>query len=87
MINLNKKRNILLSYTKGKSISKIVGEVGCSGNAIVKYITEYNNIIRKLIAVTKAGDNIVAKALIEELSTGPSYDISNRTKRKLTYEM
>lgn len=87
MIKLNKKRKILLRYTKGKSISEIVNEIGGSRNTIVKYINEYDNTIRKLIAKTEAGDDIEAEALIEELSKAPSYNTSNRTKRKLTYEM
>ena len=47
MINLNKKRKILLNYTKGKSVSEIIKEVGGSRNTIVKYINEYDNTIKK----------------------------------------
>ncbi len=87
MINLNKKRIILLNYIKGKSVSEIVKEVGGSRNTIVKYINEYDDTIRKLISATEFDKNIEVEALIEELSKAPSYDVSNRTKRKLTDEI
>lgn len=87
LINLNKKRKILLSYTNGKSISEIVSEVGHSRNTIIKYINEYENSVRKLIVANESNDDVSAEALIEELSTAPSYDVSNRTKRKLTDEI
>lgn len=84
---MNKKRKILLNYTNGKTISEIVKAVGSSRNTIVKYINEYDNAIRKLIVATKDNENIEVEVLIEELSKAPSYDSSNRTKRKLTDEM
>lgn len=84
---MNKKRKILLSYTKGKSISEIVNEVGHSRNTIVKYINEYDTALRKLIVATETGKDIEIEALIEELSKSPTYDTSNRTKRKLTNEI
>ncbi len=86
MINLNLKRQILLKYQSGDSISEISRTVGVSRATVRKYTNEYEETITKLkISVNDKNDSV--NALIEELSSKPKYNSSNRVKRKLTDEI
>ena len=86
MIKLNLKRQILLKYQNGDSKSEIARESGACRTTVRKYINEYEETISKIKASVD-GDNDTVDALVEELSTKPKYDSSNRSKRKLTDDM
>ena len=83
MITMNKKRKILLHYQNGNNISQIAREEGVARKTVRKYVKEYEENMKKLVSSdeTKDGD---LEALIETLSSPPTYDTSKRTRFKLT---
>jgi len=86
MVILDLKRKILLQYQNGDSISEISRDTGISRTTVRKYTNAYEEKIVKLRSSTENKEDTV-DALVEELSTKPSYDSSSRSKRKLTDEI
>lgn len=74
-----KQEIILKSHREGKSKREISRELGISRNTVTKYIKEFES---------RLSQSASPEATVgEQLSTAPTYDTSNRTKRKLTSEV
>ncbi len=86
MINLNKKRKILLLYRQGYNKSEISREVSVARKTVRKYINEYEEKLEQLGAMDHNNEEQL-NALIESLSEPPKYDTSNRSCLKLTEEV
>lgn len=81
MINLaNKQKIIIAAVLEGKTRSQISREVKISRTTVAKYIRDYEQAKSKLAG----SDDIKIK---EEIVSPPGYDISNRSKVKLTDEI
>ena len=90
LIKLDKKAEILLKhFRESKSQRDISKEVGVSRTTVAKYINEFESKYKVLEGLEKDGDANRSKilSLIEELSSEPKYDSSNRLKVKLTDEI
>jgi transposase len=86
MVKLNKKRRILLMYQNGDSKAEIAREVNSSRKTVRKYINEYEDKVQKLVGDKNLNQDDL-EILIEELSSEPKYDSSNRKRIKLTDEV
>src|SRR6056297_1697773 len=85
MVKLNEKAKILIKYfVEGKSKRQIARETARSRNTVKKYIKEHED---KLSRLNKTLDKDEIIPLIESLVDKPKYDVSNRSKRKLTKEI
>lgn len=90
MIRLDQKAEILLRYFReNKSQRQISRELNISRTTVQKYIKEFEKQNTKLQELSKDEKNNKALilSLIEEISSKPKYDTSNRTKVKLTDEL
>jgi len=76
----DKQEIILRYYRDGESIRRISRELGISRHTVGKYVEEYSS--RKQAIHSDSGES--AAELIESIVETPSYDSSNRKKRKLT---
>lgn len=80
MISLKDKQNIIIGhFLEGKSQWEIHRQEGFDRKTIRKYIKQYEESKQKLLDSSE--DNLI---LTEELVEPPKYDVSNRTKTKLT---
>ena len=86
MITLNQKRKILLMYQNGSNKTEIAREVNASRKTVRKYVTEYEEKIQELVNKSKLNQDEI-EVLIEELSSEPKYDSTNRKCIKLTDEV
>jgi transposase len=86
MITLNQKRKILLMYQNGSNKTEIAREVNASRKTVRKYVTEYEEKIQELVNKSKLNQDEI-EVLIEELSSKPKYDSTNRKCIKLTDEV
>src|SRR6056297_1787201 len=85
MVKLNEKAKILIKYfVEGKSKRQIARETARSRNTVKKYIKEHED---KLSRLNKTLDKDEIIPLIESLVEKQKYDVSKRTKRKLTKEI
>ena len=83
MISLKDKQKIIVShFLEGKSQWEIYRQEGFDRKTIRKYIEQYEASKQKLLS--SDDDKLI---LIEELVEAPKYDISNRSKIKLTDEI
>lgn len=78
------KQEIILRYFRdGKSLRNISDETGLSRPTVTKYVSDY---LSKQAALQVSADESRCE-LIESIVEAPSYDSSNRKKRKLTAEI
>ncbi len=83
MINMQEKQEIILRhYRDGQNKSEISRELGISRRIVRKYIRKYEE---RKNALTSQG--ILDSEIIEDIVSTPRYDISNRSKRKVTKEL
>ncbi len=90
MIRLDQKVEILLGYFReNKSQRQISRELGISRTTVQKYIKEYQSSKEVLDILEKDNERNRAEIyhLIEEMTSEPRYDSSNRIKTKLTSEV
>ena len=90
MIRLDQKAEILLKYFReNKSQRAISKELGISKTTVQKYIKEFQTKNERLQELTKDEERNRAEILllIEEMTSKPKYDTSNRKKVKLTDEV
>jgi transposase len=78
-----KQEIILRHFRDGASMRRISREMGISRDTVTKYIAEYSS--QKEALSSLSGEFPVE--LIESIVEAPSYDSSNRKKRKLTPEI
>jgi len=86
MITLNQKRKILLMYQNGCNKTEIAREVNSSRKTVRKYVNEYEEKVQELVNNNKLNQDEL-EVLIEELSSEPKYDSTNRKCIKLTDEV
>ena len=80
---MNLKQQIILKYLNGESQRKIQKDLHTSRNTIRKYVNEYNFKKEKLIN----NNTLVNKnEIIDDIITKPTYDSSNRSRRKISNE-
>ncbi|MTI65884.1 MAG: IS21 family transposase [Firmicutes bacterium] len=84
MINLDKKRKILLMHYNEYNISQISREVGSARKTVRRYIAEYEAKLEELSKAEKSNNKEGINALVEQLSSKPKYNTSNRQKTALT---
>lgn len=89
MIKLDRKAEILMQYFReNKSQRSISKETGISRTTVAKYINEFESKYQRLenleLEKESETDRREILSLIEELSSKPKYDSSNRIKVKLT---
>lgn len=86
MITMNTMQQILMMYIhEGRSRREIARLTGVHRETVGKYIGQYEERRRQLLAV---GNNSVdIQALIDALTTAPKYTVGIRPKRKLTDEI
>ena len=88
MIRLEKKAEILIKYFReGKSQREISKELQISRTTVQKYIKEYETKYETLKTLDEGKDEKEILLLIEEMSSEPKYDVSKRSKVKLTDEV
>ena len=89
-MRLDQKVEILLGYFReNKSQRQISRELGISRTTVQKYIKEYQSRKEILDILEKDKERSRAEIylLIEEMTSEPKYDSSNRSKTKLTDEV
>ena len=85
MISLLQKQELILNYYReGRSQREISRQTGISRKTIGKYINQYEEKRKELLASEDGADN---SALIEAIVEVPKYTVGERPKRKLTKEM
>ncbi len=83
MISMSKKQKIILhNYQDGYSERRIARELGINRETVRRYLAEYAKAREKLSDSTETDE-----VLIEEIVKLPSYDSSNRGKKKFTQEI
>lgn len=90
MIKLDQKAEILIKYFReNKSQRAISKELGISRTTVKKYINDFESKYEALEELEKDKDSNRNKILmlIEEMASKPKYDVSNRTKVKLTEDI
>lgn len=90
MISLDQKAEILLGYFREhKSQREISRDFKISRDTVSKYIKEFESKNEELmnLASEEDADRNKILLLIEEMSSKPKYDTSNRVKTKLTEEV
>ena len=83
MITLDIKQQIIIRYLNGDGQRKIAKELHVSRNTIRKYVNEYNSRKQELL-----DNNILINKneIIDDIVAEPTYDSSNRTRRKISDE-
>ena len=83
MITLDIKQQIIIRYLNGDGQRKISKELHVSRNTIRKYVNEYNSRKQELL-----DNNILINKneIIDDIVAEPTYDSSNRTRRKISDE-
>ncbi|NCD07500.1 MAG: IS21 family transposase [Spirochaetia bacterium] len=88
MIDLDQKAEILMKYFReNKSQRKISNELGISRTTVQKYIKDFETKQEKLNILSKTNEDLnklKIQNLINDLSSKPKYNTSNRKKTKLT---
>lgn len=83
MINLDQKIEILRMYfTEGKAKKQIAKELQVSKNTVKKYINEFEESQKELIA-----SGVSKYELIEKMIGEPKYNASNRSSKVMTEEV
>jgi|SRR5690625_175873 len=86
MIDMYTKQQLILSYHRdGKSIRSISRELGIHRSTVTSYVREFEASLQALDVSEK--DESSMEVLIEALCKAPTYDSSNRKKRKLSDEI
>ena len=77
------KQKIIIKFLNGDGQRKIAKELHVSRNTIRKYVNEYNAKKQDLL-----NNNILINKneIIDDIVSEPTYDSSNRTRRKITDE-
>jgi len=85
---LDQKAEILMKYFReNKSQRKISNELGISRTTVQKYIKDFETKQEKLNILSKTNEDLnklKIQNLINDLSSKPKYNTSNRKKTKLT---
>jgi transposase len=81
---MHKKQEVIIRYYRnGESISKIARELGICRKTVRRYLAHYSDK-KETLSIDRVVDE---KELISEIVAVPSYDSSNRQKRKLSAEL
>ncbi len=87
LIKLSQKQDVLIMFLRdGKSQRSIERETGISRTTISKYIKEYEEQKRKLLAANPEAV-VDIRELTDSIVASPKYDSSGRKKRKVTEEV
>ena len=85
---MEQKAEILMRYFReGKSQRAIGRELKISRTTVQKYIKEYESKYEMIKGLDQNKDKDKIHLLIDEMSSAPKYDVSNRSKIKLTDEV
>jgi transposase/transposase-like protein len=86
MLKMDIMQKILMMHIhEGRSRREIARETGINRETVGKYIKQYEERRRQLLA--EGNSSVDVQALIDALTTAPKYKVSIRPKRKLTAEI
>lgn len=87
MITLKDKQQIIIAaFLEGKSFRSIARETNIDRKTVSKYVRRYEESRQKLLSENRQ-EGVDPREIIDDIVSKPTYQVTNREKRKLTAEI